>query len=54
MKEDGTFKDDPLTGAPFKHTAFMAMAGKQWGEMDEASKGPYVKLAEKDKERHTR
>ena len=55
MKEDGkTFKDDPLTGAPYKHTALMSLAGKLWKEMDEASKAPYEKLAEKDKERHTK
>ena len=55
MKEDGkTFKDDPLTGAPYKHTALMSLAGKLWKEMDEASKAPYEKLAEKDKERHAK
>jgi hypothetical protein len=50
-KADGTMKDDPATGAPYKHTAFMAMAGKRWGELDAAGKAKYEALAAVDKAR---
>ena len=53
-KADGTMKDDPATGAPYKHTAFMALAGKRWGEMDATAKAPYEELAAADKARWER
>ena len=44
-------KDDPATGAPYKHTAFMSLAGKRWGELDAAGKAKYEELAAADKAR---
>ena len=53
-KADGEFEDDPATGAPYKHTAFMALAGKAWGELDDAGKAPYIAKGEADKARWER
>lgn len=47
-------KDDPATGVPYKHTAFMSLAGKRWGELDAAGKAKYEQLAAADKARWER
>ena len=44
-------KNDPATGEPYKHTAFMSMAGRLWKAMDDKAKAKYETLAAKDKVR---
>lgn len=51
---DGSHTTDPATGEPFKHTAFMALAGHRWAALDEDGKAKYVQLAEADKARWVR
>jgi len=52
MNSDGTAKIDPKTKEPFKHTAFMAMAGQRWNDLNSKDKKKYELLAEKDKARY--
>jgi len=54
MLSSGVMKDDPKTGEPFKHTAFMTMAGKLWNELGADEKLKYEKLTETDKVRHAK
>ena len=52
INKDGTHKNDARTGEPYKHTAFMSIAGKRWNELDEKKRAVYEKMAEADKIRH--
>lgn len=50
--EDGTFKTNPETKEPWKHTELMQVLAGRWGKMTDEEKAPYVKLEEEDKARH--
>jgi len=51
-KKDGTYKTDPTTGEPYKHTAMMSLASKRWNELSDKKKEVYDKMAEADKLRY--
>lgn len=52
VNSDGTNKDDPRTGEPYKHTAFMSIAGQRWNDLDEKKRETYEKMAAADKLRY--
>lgn len=54
MNDDGTPKTNPATGAPYKHTEFMGLAGARWNALDEAGRAKYQALADADRARFAR
>ena len=52
VNADGTHKTDASTGEAYKHTAFMSIASKRWGELDEKGREVYEGMAAADKLRH--
>lgn len=54
MNADSSFKTNPETKEPWKHTELMALLAARWGAMSDDEKAPYRKLEEQELARHKR
>ena len=54
INTDGSFKINPQTKEPWKHTELMALLAARWGALSEDGRAPYRKLEEKELARHKR